>query len=123
MSALAHPPASGCDQASLRSNRFNAVAMISSDRLHFCFRSVRGRERVAHRTFRSAEAASHGDASVRELLCQLVLRRGQTVQSFVMAGLVRASPGHPRNSSTVGADSMDARHKTWHDETAKSGII
>jgi hypothetical protein len=32
MSALAPAPASGCDQASLRSNRFNAVAMISSGR-------------------------------------------------------------------------------------------
>jgi hypothetical protein len=31
------PPASGCDQASLRSSRFNAVAMISSDLLRFCF--------------------------------------------------------------------------------------
>jgi hypothetical protein len=36
MSALAPAPAFGCDQASLRSNRFNAVAMISSDRLRFC---------------------------------------------------------------------------------------
>jgi hypothetical protein len=75
-------------------------------------RSVRRRARVAHQTFRSAEAPSRGDASVSGApLPQLVLRHRQTVQSFVMARLVLARPGHPRNWSTVGADSVHARHK------------